>query len=76
MLWSELVFLRPAFISDEVWNNISSNLFGQLGNPLEDLPASLQNDGIKIRVYPCSSVVSYPTKYPSAAGIAPTFLVK
>ena len=43
-LWSEEAFLRPIFVSDEVWQKILSNFLSHVGDPLQDLPDALQDD--------------------------------
>lgn len=42
--WSEETFLRPSFITDAVWQKILTNFLGHIGNPLDDLPETLQDD--------------------------------
>lgn len=42
--WIEQAFLRPAFVNDEAWEKIFSIFLDHVGNPLEDLPGSLQDD--------------------------------
>ncbi|MEZ5902062.1 MAG: RHS repeat-associated core domain-containing protein [Alphaproteobacteria bacterium] len=46
--WSEGEFLRPDFISDDVWQKIFDNFLDYIGDPLVDLPTSL--DGAKTRL--------------------------
>ncbi len=42
--WSEEEFLRPAFISDDVWHSILNNFLSHVGNPVSALPNALQDD--------------------------------
>lgn len=42
--WSEENFLRPAFMSDDVWQDIFDNFLGDIGGPLSSLPLALQED--------------------------------
>jgi RHS repeat-associated protein len=47
--WSES-FLRPPFVTDEVWQKILSNLLSQIGDPIDDIGTSLQDDFDRLEV--------------------------
>ena len=42
--WSEESFLRPAYMSDDVWQDILDNFLNDIGDPINSLPLALQED--------------------------------
>ncbi len=57
--WSEEELFRPAFIEDDVWQNIYANFLSQIGDPLGNLPNTLQEDISRLESMGLSDVSDY-----------------